>query len=99
MIGAEANVPASTKFINVFEQMMEFNFLEFAGRLFEESADRGEDFFDGLSFEVLDQRNCIVGCHCPKSLMLCSPNYPFVCSLGIIYTDYLPSNVSLRRGA
>ena len=48
MIGAEANVPASTKFINVFEQMMEFNFLEFAGRLFEESADRGEDFFDGL---------------------------------------------------
>ena len=55
MIGAEANVPASTKFINVFEQMMEFNFLEFAGRLFEESADRGEDFFDGFRLEVLDQ--------------------------------------------
>ena len=54
MIDAEANVPASPKFINIFEQMMEFNVRIFIGRLFEELADRGEELFDGQRLKMLD---------------------------------------------
>ena len=54
MFDAEANVPASPKFINIFEQMMEFNVRIFIGRLFEELADRGEELFDGQRLKMLD---------------------------------------------